>query len=295
MTEPKVKLIEYFNEHWYKLELESGEVVYYPSTTTKLSVTAKPFLAHWRGDIGNREADLRMQEAADRGSRLHHAWSVLCQGGAVIYQNPKRPAYSWEEIESLRVEYLDLLAILQNQEEQVQIWKLSRWLEALKPTRIISEQIVYSHANQRAGTCDNFLAVEEGEYPINGKAPLKLEKGLYIADLKTGKVVDDDAFLQTSDYAHMLVEMAYSGVDWASALIKEFGEPKGSLIIHTSAQTRSGISGLATLLRTKDEMAQDYEDMQYVAKIWDRKNKDAKPTIFEFPSLITMKKEPATI
>ena len=45
-------------------------------------------------DIGNREADLRSKEAADRGSRVHHACQSLMEGGRVIF-NPRYRLLFW--------------------------------------------------------------------------------------------------------------------------------------------------------------------------------------------------------
>lgn len=288
---PKVELVEWFDSHWYKIELAGQPPMYFPSTTTVLSASAKPFLAKWRGELGNREADLRMMEAADRGSRIHNAWSIFCQGGVVLYQPFQRPIYTYDQIEDLRVQYLDMVAILPNQDEMYQMTKLERWMKAVKPLHIESEKIVYTLSNRRAGTADNFVVINGGEYLINGSKPLKLKGGLYVMDLKSGKAIDDDAYMQISDYTHSLIEMAYAGVDWAADLIKRFGTPVGGLILHTSANTRTGIEGLATVLRTAEELAQDYLDLQSVDTIWRRKNKDAKPTVFEFPSLITLNKK----
>lgn len=289
--EIKVKLVEWFDDHWYKIELEDFLHDYFASTTTILGVTSKPFLAHWRGDIGNREADLRMNEAGDRGSRLHNAWCILNQGGAVIYQPYKRPLYSYDQIEDLRVKYCDLVAVLNYQEEMYQLTKLERWIKAVKPFYTLTEQIVYSLSNKRAGTADNVFGIEAGEYSISGSKPLKLERGLYVADLKSGKQVDDDAYMQTADYMMMIEEMAENGVEWAKNLIEEYGKFVGSLIIHTGSKNRSGIEGLATLLRTREQLEQDFSDLQHADKLWRRKNKDAKPTVFEFPSLLTLQGE----
>lgn len=280
------KLVEWFDQHWYKVQLPDGTTDYFPSTTTILGVTSKPFLAKWRGDIGNREADLRMVEAAERGTRLHNAWSIYCQGGVVVYQPHQRPIHTFQEIDEFRSLYADRVAILPTQEEMYQMTKLEKWYMTVKPFKTITESTVFSIRNRRAGTADNFLAIDEGEYKINGSKSLYLKKGLYVVDLKTGSTVDDDAYMQISDYASMLFEMAELGVEWAKELQDEFKEIAGGLIIHTSAKTKNGIEGLATLLRTKEELQQDQADMQSISVIWQRKNRNSKPDVFEFPAVI---------
>lgn len=172
-----------------------------------------------------------------------------------------------------------------------QIVKLDKWLKAIKPKAIFTESTLFSIKNRRAGTADNFFVLDEGAYFINGAKPLLLKKGLYVTDLKSGKSIDDDAYIQIADYAMMIEEMAEIGIGWASDLITKHGEVVGGLIIHTSSSTKSGIEGLATHYRSREEMLEDQEDMKSIAKIWARKNKNAKPDFFEFPSLITQKKE----
>ena len=88
MKDSDIILCEWFSEHWYKIN--KNPVEYYPSVTTKKSEKAQPFLAIWRGDIGNREADLRMNESSESGTRQHNAFWAIANGGVVIYQPSNR-------------------------------------------------------------------------------------------------------------------------------------------------------------------------------------------------------------
>ncbi len=45
----------------------------WPSVTQVLAVVNKPFLAMWRGRVGNTEADRVMRDAGDLGTRVHSA------------------------------------------------------------------------------------------------------------------------------------------------------------------------------------------------------------------------------
>ena len=83
-TEDSVKVIEYFDQRFYKMSF-LDPLDYFPSVTTKLGIIDKPFLARWRGDIGNREADYRVRDAQEKGSNIHNGWFVMTQGGAVVY------------------------------------------------------------------------------------------------------------------------------------------------------------------------------------------------------------------
>ena len=122
----EIKLVEWFDEHWYKIIKEDETVDYFPSTNTKLRVVAKPYIGKWRGDIGNREADLRMFEAGERGTRIHHAWYTLTTGGIVIFNPWQRPNYSAEDISKLQDEYSGKVSVVQYQDEMLDIWKLQK-------------------------------------------------------------------------------------------------------------------------------------------------------------------------
>lgn len=275
-TKPEVQLVEFFSEHWYKINLETG-IEYFPSITTKLGIIDKPFLRSWYGDLGNREASYRMKEAGERGSNIHHAWFVGTTGGAVLYQPRKKPNYTKDQIEGFFEEHAGHICILTEQDEQLDVLKLKRWHDELKPEYVANEVITYSIKNKEAGTCDKIIKVlADGFYSINGAKPLFLKAGLYVVDLKTGKQVSDESYMQISAYKENVIEMGmFQREDFS-----------GGLIVHTGASTRSGIYGLATLLRTNEELDQDYTDYRHASNLWLRKNKDLRPQTFEFPSLI---------
>jgi hypothetical protein len=272
MTSKSIKLVEYYSDHWYKVKID-GYDRYFPSVTTKLGIVAKPFLATWRGDIGNREADMRMFEAAERGTRIHHAWYTMTTGGAVLYQPPMKPIHTEAEIEKMREDYNNNICFIKYQDEMRQVLKLKLWNDAVKPQYIASELSVFSQKYREAGTVDNIMLLMEGAYKINGAKPLDLPRGKYIVDLKTGKSVDDNAYMQVAAYAHAYEEMGG-------------GEITGCLILHTSSKNKSGIEGLSTLYRSRSMMREDFADYRHAAALWERKNKDLKPTIFELPSII---------
>lgn len=277
ITAPDPIQCDWFDDHFYLIRKEP-EPLFIPSVTTKLNASPKPFLARWRGDVGNREADLRMNDAQNKGKRIHNAWFIYNTGGWVIYNPYERPNYTPEEINDMRTgQMCNGLAVLTNQDEMYAIYKLQKWVEAVKPKFIEREKIVYSLNSLNAGTMDNLLFIEQGEYNVNGVNPVRLDTGYYVFDLKTGNSVDeDDAPAQTAIYAEMYTEM--TGF-----------EIKGALICHTNAKTKKGIEGLATLHRSKEEMKQDLQYFYDVAKVWQNsKLYREKPKYFQFPSLIKL-------
>ena len=272
----EVKLIQWFDSHWYKIQYEqNGKQIedYFASTTTKLNAAPKLWLAEWRGDIGNREASLRVNEAGDRGKRIHNAWYILHNGGVVIYDPIEYSVYSDEEISKLKKDNPDNYSIIRYQDEMWAVYKLQEFFKIIQPTVLGYEQILHSLKYQEAGTVDNIYKIKAGEYEVNGAKPLFIEGGIYIIDVKSGKVVGKEAYMQMADYAMMYEEMGGSKIT-------------GSIILHTEAKTRSGIVGLSATLRTREQIEDDFISFRKVAAVWEDYNKTASPKIFDFPSMI---------
>ena len=272
MNDIKITLVHWFDSHWYRIKQKDKEE-WFPSVSTKLGIIDKPFLSRWRGDIGNREADLQVWESARKGSRIHLAWYLLYDKGMIIFNPIENPQYKEGEIEELKKKHE--VMIIHNQQEMWDIYKLQQWHKEVNPKMIKNESIVYSLTNKDAGTLDKVFDIEEGVYNINGSKPLVLKKGLYVTDLKTGKSVYNEAYMQTSAYANCYTEMTGQKII-------------GSLIVHTGSKTKNGIAGLSTHLRTSEQMAEDYQNYRAAANLWDRLHKDDKPKIGQFPSLISL-------
>lgn len=270
----EILLIEWANDHFYKV-IEGTETHYIPSVTTRLGIIDKPNLARWRGDVGNREADLRMYDAANRGKRIHWAYATFLQGGAVIYDPWQAPIYSAEAIRDLQTKY-GQVAILRTQEEMADLAKLKKQTDVLKPKVLGVELTVYDLEKRDAGTIDNILEINEGIYSVGGSKPIHLDSGVYVNDLKTGKYVDENVWLQLAAYGYMYELRGGRTI-------------AGALVTHTGADTRGGISGLKTLVRDRVTLIKkDYQDYRHAAALWDRNNKDKEPKEFVFPSLITI-------
>lgn len=274
LIEPIV-LVEWFDDHWYKVT-KDGQTHWLPSVTTKLGIVDKPGLARWRGDVGNREADMRMHEAGDRGKRIHWAWAMALEGGAVVYDPWQTPIYTPEGIEELRKKYGSKLAVIRTQDEMWQIDKLRRQHAILKPKVIAVELKVYDLQTKDAGTIDSVVELETGIYPVNGAKPIPINQGIWIHDLKTGSWLGDEANYQTAKYLSMY-EKTY-GVRCA-----------GTMITHTGASVRKGIPGLGTYTRTREQVYdEDLPMYEKIAAVWDAVHKDDQPETFQFPSIITL-------
>lgn len=268
-----VVLIEYFNSHYYKVTTPAGEVRFIPSVTTKLGIIEKTNLARWRGDLGNREADARMHEAAERGTRIHFAFAVALKGGAVLYNPWQRPIYTEEGIAAIKSKYPEV-SILRSQDEMINICKLAELLKRLKPEVLEVEKTVYDLEENIAGTVDHVFGITEGEYSIAGAKPLRLPGGIYIGDLKTGNYVDDNVFRQLAPYA-FCYERTH-GVQVA-----------GALVTHTGSTIKSGIPGLKVLYRPRELLfSKDLTAYRHAAALWDADHEGEQPESFQFPSIV---------
>lgn len=266
-------MASWFDDHWYKVK-KDGVDHYIASVTTKLDVEAKPFLGRWRGDIGNREADLRVYESGMRGKRIHHALQTYLLGGIVLYNPWESPIYTDAQIEDMRQSVNGVLVVLKDQGEMLDVWKLERFFEIVNPKVVETEKIVYSIDHDIAGTLDIAMIIEAGTYAVNGAKSLVIpETGRYVADLKTGKVVDESVFRQLAPYCFAYEDMG-------------LGRPVGALILHTGATTRGGIPGFATKVCMREDLKPWLDDYHHLAAIWKRNNPTAGPTVFSFPSKI---------
>ena len=277
MNNIKMKSIDWFDDRFYKVCYENiaklNIIDYFASVTTKIGALAKHWLPMWYGDLGTREAQQRMTEAADRGSRIHWAWYTLTTGGVVIYDPPKTPIYTVEEKLNLIKRYNNAYYEIKNQDEMWQVMKLHELLKRLNPLDVMSEMKVYDIENRDAGTADNLFKIKAGSYEVNGSKPLVLKEGAYIHDLKTGKVVNDTSKMQVAAYGKMASKM--TGV-----------EIIGGLISHTHSKNKSGIEGLSVIHITKEEMESYYQDYRDIARVWERNFGNLKPTIRDIPGMI---------
>lgn len=267
-------LIEWFNAHFYKVT-SNGQTRFIPSVTTKLGVIDKPQLARWRGDVGNREADMRSDEAAQKGNRIHWACAVALRGGAVIYDPWRKPVYTEEGIAELKRKHTEV-TILRTQEEMWAISKLAEQFKRLAPEVMGVEESVYDLEQNDAGTIDSIFRVKEGEYSIAGPKPLRLSSGIYINDLKTGSFIGDDVWLQLAPYTIMYEKK--HGVACA-----------GALVTHTGSSIKSGVPGLKTLYCGREELQEYYKKYRHISDVYTDRHWGESPETFQIPSLITLK------
>jgi hypothetical protein len=290
-TKIEVKQIAWFDDRFYKIRYENDKKVevedYIPSITTKIGALAKPNLMRWYGDLGTREARLQMTEKGDRGSRIHWAWETFCGGGVVIYQPDKAPLYDKEEFDALVKRHNNHFFVLKNQDEMWNFMKLSAFHKAIKPYYMVNERVVYNIDLREAGTLDNLIGIPEGEYMISGAKPVKLERGLYLFDAKTGNYVGNEARFQLSAYFYCVLYMIFNGLIEVPEDYEQFGI-KGAIIGHTSATTKNGIEGFSATILTRDQLHEYYTRYRNIAAVWEAEFGTLKPKLRQIPGYVAL-------
>ena len=134
----------------------------YPSVTTIIgAVIRKPFLEKWRGDVGNRQADKRRDEAGEHGTAVHSTCGLIMRGvDAIPLDDP----------------------LLEAQVDAFKTWHDLAILEVLTV-----EETIYNQAHGYAGTLDE-------------RAILKGDRLPSIIDVKTGHFDEDGCRMQTAAY-----------------------------------------------------------------------------------------------
>ena len=143
--------------HYIKNDLK------YPSVTTIIGdILRKPFLEKWRGDVGNREANRRRDEAGEHGKMIHNACGLAMRGHQAI-----------------PLELSDI--------EVAQIDAFERWHNLAVEEVLAVEERVFNGIYVYAGTLDERAILKGDTIPT-------------IIDLKTGHFDEDACRMQTGAY-----------------------------------------------------------------------------------------------
>ena len=276
----QIKQVTWYDQHHYEVELEDGKKDYFASVTTKLQAISSPWLASWRGQLGNVECDRILKESQVKGSRIHKAFETYVKSGTVIVRLPYNNEYTDEEIKDIAETTQGNYFVIEDQDEALAFWRLTRFLGAVKPEILDSERMVYSLKHREAGTADGVLYIKSGTYEINGSKPVSLPEGKYVVDIKSGKSVSETAYLQMSAYTHMMEEMGIHS------------DIVGALVLHTGSQNRKAIEGFATHYISRGEIDEYYKVYRNASEVWKWQNKNStsfRPRIFNLPTKYTLK------
>lgn len=272
--------LEYFDDRFYTMEdPDTGQVDYYPSSTTVLSVWPSPQLRKWREQVGPEEADRRMRTAGERGTNVHHACYVGMRGGIVIY-NPYRKDASgqmvplvWtdEQVEYFRKESGNMLAIVRDQDEMVLVQRFRELKKRIDPALLAAEMTVWNNEHRYAGTLD---AIWRTDQPVTVQKT-RIPAGRWIVDYKTGGKWGTHP-MQLSSYE--------------AALTERHGDRRydGALVVYLNAQTRTDIPGVKVEVLGRDELDAAYQDFLLARKLWERQDASyIRPKVGEFNTILT--------
>lgn len=263
----------WFDDRGYRIKTGKDSFFECASVTTKLGIEDKPFLYRWYAELGWDQARKKLNEAGERGKRIHYAMYVYLMGGIVIYNPWQIPNYTDQQIEEFKSKN-PYFMVLSNQDEMLALWKIQRFFDIVKPEIIKLEETVWHATEGIAGTLDMVLKIEKGTYDVNGSKGLVIpEMGVYIGDLKTGSMVSDSAWAQIAAY-----QMAFESLSGVKT--------NGGFVLHTSGSNRKGIEGLSVPLKTSEELGFDYQIFKSLSYVWDQRNPNFTLKAFEFPSLI---------
>ena len=272
--------ILWFDQRYYPFYNDKQQIErWLPSVTTKLGIISKgDFLDRRRGDIGNREADIRLQEAGDRGSRIHAACAIGMNGGAVAIDPPwnKAKAISEQDMKKLKKKYKGNIALLQSQEEMVAVWRFREWLKLFDKNLFVvgNEVRVCSILDNYAGSLDWIFRLKKGLYQISSKMSINIiNDGLFILDLKSG-MESDSHKMQVAAYVEGYEKTYQEKVD-------------GGFIFYMNPKRAGGLEETKTVFMNHSDISRHYQDFLHVSVIWERNNAGQQPKIFEYPSVIT--------
>lgn len=182
------------------LTYDDAKHIYYKNknkvdgVTSVLSVISKPKLTGWAVGVGNTYVQKKIDEKDD--------WTkdeiirILCEGKEQHIKIKDQAAKEGRAIHKLAENHIK--GVQETNEGHQKFQAFLKWIEDYKIEFLESERVIYSLQDNYCGTFD-FLCV------INGKK--------YLGDLKTGKGLYPEYFLQTAAYQKAYEEETGDKVD----------------------------------------------------------------------------------
>lgn len=288
-----VNRVEYFDDRFYKCTLplktpaelidkiprqylyktDNSLDVYLPSVTTIINNTVKKdFLEHWRGTVGNEEADRIIKVALYQGSVIHEAIDHYAHGGVVVFRTPDITDKMIKELK--KTTKMNVFQITE-QAHMVQVARYQRIVELLKPTIVSSEQSLLSLTYGCAGTRDQLWKFDEPRnVQVSRNNFVAVEPGYYTVDFKTGKTFSDiDYYTQVATYSKMEEEENNIKVN-------------GSIILHLNADIKTGIEGSKVYQMSAEQNEEYFRHFLKLKEIFDFHKQDITPVVYDFPEII---------
>lgn len=256
-------MITIFDQHFYKVSNADGTTYYVPSVTTILGVLNKAGLTNWYKQVG-LNADVIMNDAAERGSRIHEAIDMAIKGKQILY-SPKNIQYH-KVISDNDIE-------IEKDTEYIQIYRALNFLNSLSYDSIKGEQNFVSNQYNYGGTIDVVIDLSYTQR-VKLSTTTKVDiSGCGIIDWKTGNPYPEH-LLQVSAYAKMLEENTGKKVEWA-------------MVFYTNTKSKFGWS--AKVLESR-EIDKKFAQFLNVKKVYDD-NPLSAPREYDIPFKIALYNE----
>ncbi len=249
-----MKKVHIFDQRYYRV----GEF-FYPSVTTVLGCLAKPGLVEWYKNVGIQANEI-MDVKAKKGSYVHAVIEEVIKNKAtLIYNDEDSPTYTPSEIMALHEK--NYVVAMTDQDSYLQVLRALNFLKELPLKTLRAEENYVSDTYGVGGTIDIMFELNRDYELVVNRTKVKMKKGWYILDWKTGKANKEQA-IQLGIY---------------SAMVNE--DVLGAFVFFTNAQTKSKIS-ISYLDREKiDYNIQLFQDIKVV---FDKHFRTADPILQEF-------------
>lgn len=250
LFQPVIVKKEVNDEHYYFITVdEKSEPVFYPSVTKLLGETLPtPYaLRQWIGDVGNEKAEIKLNKAADRGTRIHDACEAYLRGEEInLEQN-----FPNEKDKKLIVAFANWCA-----EYQPRIPQVNEVFNSKSEDPTI--EFTVASTWQYAGTLDIFCYIKDEPY---------------IIDIKTSRNVYDSHMLQITAYQEAFREM--TGIKAKRA------------ILHLKDTTQKGWQFVEKIeIKKKDVTIDDFMNVYSVYKMLNGGEVPQPPLTESYPEVI---------
>jgi len=241
--DPELKQINFLDSRVYKRD----EDVYYPSVTSILQYMPKNrYFESWLKDVGHN-SDIIKNKAAKEGTQVHEAAERLVVGEEVNwlddYGKAKYSQLVWEMI----LKFADF-------------WK------TYKPELIGVEDFVYSDEYQYAGTADLLV---------------KMDKEVWLLDIKTSNSLHKTYDLQLASYAKAIkeikdIEVERTGILWLKASTRGPSKKQGVY------------QGKGWQIKQVDQIQKNFDLFLNIYQLYKIENPQVEPQYKSYPTSIKL-------
>ena len=251
----EIKQINLFDERWYEIQTEGGEVIL-PSVTTYLEAYPKG-LGYEKWLMNNKDPYALRDEAGQLGSYVHGLIEQTLLENTVKFEEGITKIEAWER-------YLYWCTFWKNLNENPSKTLKIEGIKEIVTKKDFTEFITYNLEESYAGTVDKLIRLNFEDRSIYA-----------IVDWKTGSNIFDTAYLQVSAYAKSTAQQFKIPVEMA-------------IIVHLNPSLNK--IGYRIHIRDKNQIETDFEDFTHVKKIWLREHIGEKPKYKIYPMELNLEK-----